>query len=591
MEWKMDRIEERKRARRPRPFPPAWPARPLLLAWLAWLAACAPRGQDVAQHPSPTGDLADSRPLVIYVRVEPASIATRPFIQKGTGLHIPTRVFNALPALINDRGEPIPELLEALPQLNTDGWKVFPDGTMLTTYALRAGLTWHDGEPFTSDDYVFAWSVYSTPELALAGQPPFRAIDDVTAIDPTHFAIHWKVPFPDADILATYDLEFPPFPRHVLGPALDHVSHRGGDAVTSQHFWTREYVGLRPYRVYRWEPGSFIEAERFVWYALGRPKIPRLELRFSADQNVVVAALLAGDAQVATDSSIGQAAETLKQQWQESKAGTVLRWPNAWRYTAFQLRPELVTPRAILDERVRKAIAQSFNKQEISDAVYAGEAIFADSMIWTGSKWGAAVDDSIPTYPYDLRAVERRMGDAGYRKDSDGIFAGPDGRVSLELVSKEDPDNVREILVMAEQLKAAGFDVQQRVVPAAQAQNAQVRASFPTMQTSNTNMGEPAMNNLTSGQIPKPDNRWQGGNRGAWSNPDYDRIVNGFNQTLDHGERVSLVRQALQVYAEQLPAASLFFRAQPFAYAAGIVGPATAAPESNMAWNIQTWEY
>src|SRR5436309_1277553 len=148
---------------------------------------------------------------------------------------------------------------------------------------------------------------------------------------------------------------------------------------------------MGPYRLDRWEPGSFLQAVRFEGYALGVPKIGRIELRFASDQNIVIASLLAGEAQVATESSIPQAPEALTQQWDRTNAGSVFQVPSLWRGMAFQLRPELANPGAILDRRVRQEIALALDKQAMSDAVYAGSAIFAESPVWKGSAWGDAV--------------------------------------------------------------------------------------------------------------------------------------------------------------------------------------------------------
>src|SRR5439155_14505785 len=103
--------------------------------------------------------------------------------------------------------------------------QVFPDGTMQTTYTLRPNLTWHDGEPLTADDFVFSWRVYSTPDLGLTGQPPFRAMRDVTATNPQQFTIQWKAPYPDAASLSTQPTNaFPALPQHILGPVLDQMA-------------------------------------------------------------------------------------------------------------------------------------------------------------------------------------------------------------------------------------------------------------------------------------------------------------------------------------------------------------------------------
>src|SRR5437867_6102729 len=114
-----------------------------LLVALSTLVACST--VPAANNSTASVDAlpAHARPLVMFVRVEPTSIAMRALVQPGASLHATLRIFNALPALLDDRGVPHPELLASLPTLNSDTWQVFPDGTMRTTYTLRSGLTWH----------------------------------------------------------------------------------------------------------------------------------------------------------------------------------------------------------------------------------------------------------------------------------------------------------------------------------------------------------------------------------------------------------------------------------------------------------------
>src|SRR5581483_10792559 len=120
----------------------------------------------------------------------------------------------------------------------------------------------------------------------------------------------------------------------------DQLDASGPEAFVNQPYWGSQYTGLGPYRVQRWEAGSFIDAVRFDGYALGAPKIPRVQLRFSADQNVVIASLLSGEAQAATDSAVPNFPETLIQQWSQTNAGTVIHSPSSLQVLAFQLRPE-----------------------------------------------------------------------------------------------------------------------------------------------------------------------------------------------------------------------------------------------------------
>ncbi|HEY1333424.1 MAG TPA: hypothetical protein VGF31_04140, partial [Myxococcaceae bacterium] len=62
------------------------------------------------------------------IRVEPSSIATRLLQAAGVGLYLPKRMFNAEIARLDDHAVAQPYLVEALPELNTDSWRVLPDG-------------------------------------------------------------------------------------------------------------------------------------------------------------------------------------------------------------------------------------------------------------------------------------------------------------------------------------------------------------------------------------------------------------------------------------------------------------------------------
>src|SRR5581483_360864 len=94
------------------------------------------------------------------------------------------RAFNAALALADGKGEIHPYLAASLPQLNTDTWRVTPDGKMETTYKLRPNLSWHDGAPLTADDFAFAYRAYTEPELALFLPTPQDLMQEVVAVDP-----------------------------------------------------------------------------------------------------------------------------------------------------------------------------------------------------------------------------------------------------------------------------------------------------------------------------------------------------------------------------------------------------------------------
>src|SRR4051812_15330548 len=122
--------------------------------------------------------------MVIGLRNEPDNLATRPIkAAPFSATRVALRMFNADLAIADERLVQHPYLAEALPQLNSDAWRVFPDGQMETTWRLKPNLAWHDGTPLSAEDFVFAWRVYSTPEFGGSGSRLMRALQEVAAPD------------------------------------------------------------------------------------------------------------------------------------------------------------------------------------------------------------------------------------------------------------------------------------------------------------------------------------------------------------------------------------------------------------------------
>ena len=189
--------------------------------------------------------------MVAITRVEPRSILSKGILT-GVFADGPNarRLFNAALFLEDEREVPRPYLAEALPRLDTETWRVFPDGRMETTYRLRPGLTWHDGHPLTGEDFVFAWRIFTDPDLAGLFTPtPQNLMEEVLAPEPHTVVIRWRRPSADADNLALN--RFQPLPRHILDAPYQQGS---ADAFGAHAYWTREFVGLGPFKIDRWEP-------------------------------------------------------------------------------------------------------------------------------------------------------------------------------------------------------------------------------------------------------------------------------------------------------------------------------------------------
>src|SRR5437879_1871422 len=168
----------------------------MIIAALA-LAACAPASPTGPGGSLPAGAgraVSDTRTLVMMDRHEPQGLSEKILAAGTSGQG--RRLFNAYLAVHDDHGTPHPYLAEALPQLDSDSWRVFPDGRMETTYKLRLGLTWQDGAPLTADDFTFALAVYQNPLLGIFSATPQNLVQEIVASDPLTVLIRWRSPFP-----------------------------------------------------------------------------------------------------------------------------------------------------------------------------------------------------------------------------------------------------------------------------------------------------------------------------------------------------------------------------------------------------------
>ncbi len=561
-------------------------------------AACSPAtGSPTARLTEQTGlprATTPGRTLVIAGRAEASSLSPKPLQALGFTTGSTVRLFNAGLTIVG-RGEAIPYLAEALPQLNTDNWKVFPDGRMETTYRLRPGLTWHDGTPLSAEDFVFSWRVYAVPSLGYASAPPNSYMEEVLAPEPRTLVIRWRQPYSDAGVLdggeGTASRVFLPLPRHVLTQAFNDGDWQGFAALP---YWTTEYVGAGPFRVERWEPGAFFDGVAFDGHALGRPKIDRFRMRFIPDFNTNVAAMLAGEVHLNVDDSLRlQQGLILQREWTPRNAGKVLVYPGLWRWSQIQQRPELAQPAGLMNVRVRQALSHSVDKTGINDALFGGQGIMSETAIPASFTYFPDMDRAVAKYPHDLQRTERLMIEAGYSRGQDGVYLDPSGaRFSVDLAVLQSPANEAEMAIMAAGWRTAGFDAREVVWPAVAARDAELRNTPPGISSTGGRNGEDSLADHSSPRIPSSQNHWTGSNRGGWTaTPEYDRLATAFPITLDAAERTKMIIDMARIFTQNAAVISLFFSPTVTALATGLTGPEVPRGESEVTWNVHEWEF
>jgi peptide/nickel transport system substrate-binding protein len=509
---------------------------------------------------------------------------------KATGPTNPdrtTRLFNAGLTILDAQERVRPYLAEGVPELNTDGWQVFPDGRMETTWKLRPGLTWHDGRPLTPEDFALALRVYKAPELAGLFEPrPQNIIDRIEPVDPLTIRIFWSAPF------LHQGEQLNPLPRHLLAEpfaALESDPIVQKEAFQSLRYWTDEYIGAGPYRLINWEPAAYLEGEAFEGHVLGRPKIDRIELRFINNNNTVLANVMAGEVHMALAQAIRfEHAMTLRHQAgfnDAERKGILIFSPQSVNTIAFQHRAEYQKTPALLDVRVRKAIAYATDRDAINERLFEGHSPTPISFVRPHAPYFPDVERAVTKYPYDPRRTEQLMNEAGYSK-RDGFFVDSRGqRFQPDFWTNADGQHQVVAAIVLDNWQRAGIDVQSYVMSQALILDLEAISTYPGI-VQETAGGE-GLDRVDGTRISSAANRWRGSNRGGWADPELDVQMERYNSALTVADRVQALTQMMKIQTEQLPSVPVNFNLQVVAHLAALKGP----DQEIRSWNIHEWEW
>lgn len=557
---------------------------------LGSLAAAGCQGAGATAGPGALGSepVAPQHVLRIVTNDLPNNFSLRPLAGGGgaTGVAEASAAYllNATLAVADEHARTSPYLAETLPQLDTNSWQLLPDGTMETTYRLKGNLIWHDGSPLTADDFVFAWQVYATPEYGVDRSVPIRYISSVDAPDSRTVVIHWKQRYVDAGRLQE---SFPALPRHILEP-----EQRQGTAekILNSSFWNASYLGAGPYKLDSFEPGVSIEVSAFDAHVLGRPKINRVNIRGIPDINTALAAVLAGEVDFGNDLFRAEEGLVLERDWVSTGAGVVLWEPLGSRTLNFQFRPELAQPAEIAtDVRVRRALAHAIDKRESFDVVTGGHGIMVDTRTLPGEEYQPLVDREVTKYPYDPRRAVQLLVEAGFTQAPAGQWQTPRGGPAELPIWYTGGSSLfeRENLIIVDQLKRFGFEATSNLFPSSG--SSQDRAQLPGMHA----VGSADPTGYRSIFIPTPENRWTGANRGAYSNPELDRVGSALDMAIAPAEIIQLTIQLEKLVSSDLPGIFLYYHSRAWVHIASLKGPKVrqAVVAGHPLRTIYQWEW
>jgi len=453
---------------------------------------------------------------------------------------------------------------------------------METTWRLRDGVVWQDGNPLTSADLVFTAMVGQDPELPLMRNSTLALVERVYAADPRTFVVEWKQPYIEADTLfmANGNVQHLPLPKHLLEPTYQ----ENKSAFETLTYWSTEFVGAGPYRVQQWTPGTPLILQANERYVLGRPKIDTIEVRPYPDPNVLQAAMLAE----AVDLPLGTSRSTsfdLAQDLQARWSGTVSFSPgNVLAFWPQLLSP---TPSALADPRFRRALLHATNRQEMVNGFYAGNTIVADTFISPQDTEYPDVKGSAVRYEYDPRQAASLLETLGYRKGADGAFRDAAG-TALEITIHSGPTDLlaKTKLAAASQWSQLGVNTTPINDTDAQRADVRYRSSMTGFDTARVGTLTP-YRNFRSSEARTPENGFVGLNTSGYMNSDLDGLIDRYFVTIPRPERIQVAAQMVQHLSEQVVPMVMFYDVTATPIGRRLRNVAT---EGNQPWNAYLWD-
>ena len=312
-----------------------------------------------------------------------------------------------------------------------ESWDTSADGKQLT-FHLRKGLTWHDGQPLTSDDVKFSIDLLKNPDSLALIAARFSAVKEVTTPDPQ--TVVFNLTQPNAPLLDALTMAFI-YPKHALGAITPK------DLVKST-WWSTSPVGSGPFKWSKYVADQYVELVPFDNYWRGKPKLDKIVNRYFKDPSAALIALRSGDIQFTYVTS--DDAATLK----TDQNLAILSGPSqVLNYLGFNLNDK-----RFQDVRVRQAFMYAIDRKTIVDQLYKGSAQLVPC-IYSNPIYQ---NTDAQAYAADVAKAKALLKDANW----DSIKGQP-----IELLTYYSDQLSTDVLATFQQmLSAVGIDVKPRAV-------------------------------------------------------------------------------------------------------------------------------
>ena len=169
-----------------------------------------------------------------------------------------------------------------------EGFSISDDG-LTYTFALRQDVRYHNGEPFSGEDFVAAWELSQDREFSALSTLGWQKVESVDLPD-------------EATLVVTTTEPYAPFLSTVATTYLCPRAALAEGVASFREVFASAPVGTGPFRVTGWEPGDGVALARWEDYWGEPAHLERIDYRVLPDVDALLAALAAGEIDLAGGS-------------------------------------------------------------------------------------------------------------------------------------------------------------------------------------------------------------------------------------------------------------------------------------------------
>jgi ABC-type transport system substrate-binding protein len=393
------------------------------------------------------------------------------------------------------------ETLEVQPAL-AESWESVDPNTW--RFTLRQGVKFHNGEDFTAESVKFSFDQYVSMD------PPYNYIylwdetwpPEVEVEGPDSVIIRTPAPSP---ILLRWITRIGMLPQAALEPG-----------------YAEAPIGTGPFKFVEWKLGESVTVEAFEGYWNGAPRIERITWRTIPEAASRLAALQAGEIDLAWDVPPDRLGELTPPDF------TVLENPTSQIGT---LPINFRNPDApVADVRVRRALTMAIDGPGLIEALLAGKAIpsrgLAPQVVYAAADTGGYP-------PRDVEAAKALLAEAGY----------PDGfELNIMFSPGEFPQDTAIIEAIMGQLSEIGVTANLQEFDGAEFLE---RIDTPDWDVANDGagawMGDAQFFLDAAGNVP------------GYTSAEVDALIEDASAAGDPKRRVELLGQAQQIVWDDVP--------------------------------------